>query len=90
MKASKRSLKKKARQLTDRLLDCFARWRQLPIGHQVEEKCPFCEAIILIKNQPSDTDASHALPPCDLWVCGLLAAGAHSPRVEDMNRRRAN
>jgi hypothetical protein len=70
-----------ALELADKLLACVERWRVLPVDLQVEERCPFCEALVLVLNKGEQWDASHALPMCELWIIGMEQLGAHSPRV---------
>jgi hypothetical protein len=72
----------RAEQLATKLAACLDRWTEIPIGELVEERCPFCSAVVMVRNnKPGESDASHALPACELWTVGLLAIGAHSPRV---------
>lgn len=71
-----------AERLATRMVECLQRWKQLPIGQRFEERCPFCRALVLVTNKAEDSDVSHALPACELWSVGLMALGAHSPRVE--------
>lgn len=46
----------------------------------------FCGALVIVVNGADSFDCKHALPACDFWTTGLLADGAHSPRVETVRR----
>ena len=75
-----------AEQLATKLVECLQRWKVLPIGELFEERCPFCSAPVLVTNNAADSDISHALPACDAWAVGLVAMGAHSPRLQTVGR----
>jgi len=70
----------RADELATQLVECLRRWERLPPGAEHEDQCPFCGELVLVVNNGADSDVSHREPLCDLWLIGLHAVGAHSPR----------